>query len=686
MTQPWFQDGGIQRRDFRCKGVYLKPLRAFLRFIWTFEYSCKTVLDYQQRPDKNGTMKASVFLLIVSLAAASFVQAQKVFDPPVGGWDYYFDGDDAYYALPNEGFLSFDGTWSHDNSSDQWDGSEIGGDFGDGNRPGGIQVITDGDLNYLRLQVVGDPRDHGYGGEPSNRKIYLVHDLNEDGASDDLLDEGVTLIIRARVPTDGPLDPLHPDGQSATEPYPAEGDGYLPSDGGKGNFVIRQASGGSISFNLTTVADTADGLVSGLSFNELVGDQISGDVNFGDGSERNFLGLKPTEWHEFWITIEPDDSGAGTHVATIYVDGNPAAESFPLTAGNGSDHDSTYLAIGASATPQSCALDLDFIGVKFGAVPPAGAMTGEARLAIFTGDYDYTVNWGGEGTLIWTRDLLEGVWRPALSAKDPYTSIPHGHALFFGVGQPTNLDTVRTEVMAQVDRAILLHQQDGEAAFDVITNGGTYSKGEIYTFVIDSEGLMLAHAANAALVGENLYDLQDSSGAFIVRGIIENATVEGAWLNYMFTNPLSGLEEPKRVWIKKADDLMFVSGYYPDIEEVVQQQVEKAIARYMEAGDDVFDEITESGDYVYGEVYTWAVGTDGINLAHATRPEIVGTDRLQVQDSTGLFIVRQLLEVVTTEGIWYHYRYNNPVTGKEESKRSWAVLFEDIVWVSGYYP
>ena len=35
--------------------------------------------------------------------------------------------------LPDgEGFASLDGTWSHDNGSDQWDGSAIGGDFGDG--------------------------------------------------------------------------------------------------------------------------------------------------------------------------------------------------------------------------------------------------------------------------------------------------------------------------------------------------------------------------------------------------------------------------------------------------------------------------------------------------------------------------------------------------------------------------
>ena len=58
--------------------------------------------------------------------------AQLAFSPPEGGWNYIYEGDQASYASDGEGFASLDGTWSHDNGSDQWDGSAIGGDFGDG--------------------------------------------------------------------------------------------------------------------------------------------------------------------------------------------------------------------------------------------------------------------------------------------------------------------------------------------------------------------------------------------------------------------------------------------------------------------------------------------------------------------------------------------------------------------------
>ena len=320
--------------------------------------------------------------------------AQLAFSPPEGGWNYIYEGDQASYAPDGEGFASLDGTWSHDNGSDQWDGSAIGGDFGDGNRPGGAMILTEGTTTFLRIQDTGDPRDYDYGDPGSNRKIYLGHDLGNEDAAPTILDDGVTLIFRARIPTSGPIDPLHRDKQAGNgpQPYPENGDGYVTSDGGKGNFVIRQGSGGAIAFSLTNDKDTPggdpDNLVTGfngLSFNEFNGNEISGDVNFGQGDGANVIALDPTEWHEYWITIEKDEANVGTHVARIYVDGDSTAQTFKITAGPGNDFgDLSYLALGATATPQNAALDIDFFGVKFEAVDPESKTFGP-----IDGGWDY---------------------------------------------------------------------------------------------------------------------------------------------------------------------------------------------------------------------------------------------------------------------------------------------------------
>src|SRR5207247_1053576 len=73
--------------------------------------------------------------------------------------------------------------------------------------------------------------------------------------ADDVIDTRVTLTLRARIPTTSnttsALDPLHRDGQqvAGVQPYPPEGDGYVTSDGGKGNFVVSQRLGGAIPTN-----------------------------------------------------------------------------------------------------------------------------------------------------------------------------------------------------------------------------------------------------------------------------------------------------------------------------------------------------------------------------------------------------------------------------------------------------
>ncbi|MFZ2146104.1 MAG: hypothetical protein WAV28_02695, partial [Sedimentisphaerales bacterium] len=128
------------------------------------------------------------FVLALSLGAGVAVGGVDYADP-LGGWTYIYTGDT---GSPGAGFTALDGTWSHDNGSDQWDESEIGS-----GGPGGVSVLTDGDVTFLRLQETGDPTAHGMP-DPSNRKLYFGHDIGAEGAPDNIVD-AVTLSFRARI-------------------------------------------------------------------------------------------------------------------------------------------------------------------------------------------------------------------------------------------------------------------------------------------------------------------------------------------------------------------------------------------------------------------------------------------------------------------------------------------------------
>jgi len=330
----------------------------------------------------------SLLLLVETLQ----LRAGVAYSDPPGGWTYIYNGDQLTIADDASGFASLDGTWSHNNGSDQWDGSTIGGAFSGGsgfgvsNGPGGANLYTESGISYLRMQDTGDPQDYGYP-DPSNRKIYFGHDVEADGGGTDVIDTGITLTFRARIPTPSnttfPLDPLHRDGQQAAgvQPYPPEGDGYVTSDGGKGNFVVKQRSGGAVAFSLTQTNDTTGGNpngaranFAGLTMNEFNGNQISGNVNFGQGSGTNVIAFDPTQWHEFWIVLRKDPANIGTHQGFVYRDGSLTPIVFRITAGNGSDYTPSYVAFGGTATGQDWALDVDFYGYKLGAEFPPGAI------------------------------------------------------------------------------------------------------------------------------------------------------------------------------------------------------------------------------------------------------------------------------------------------------------------------
>ena len=75
--------------------------------------------------------------------------------------------------------------------------------------------------------------------DPSNRKITFTHNITSEvteGTS--ILNTGVTLSFRARIPTTAPLDPIYPDGGGGPQPWVTKG--YNVHDDGYGAFGIKQ--------------------------------------------------------------------------------------------------------------------------------------------------------------------------------------------------------------------------------------------------------------------------------------------------------------------------------------------------------------------------------------------------------------------------------------------------------------
>ena len=118
---------------------------------------------------------------------------------------------------------ALDGTWQHGQSS-KWDGSAPGvftspNNNPTGTSPGGAASLIEGGTNFIRIQDAGNPEVFGYiqGVQRpinSNRRVYLGHDINQEGALSNpgeqrVLNNGFTISFRMRIPTSGTLDSVY---------------------------------------------------------------------------------------------------------------------------------------------------------------------------------------------------------------------------------------------------------------------------------------------------------------------------------------------------------------------------------------------------------------------------------------------------------------------------------------------
>ncbi len=69
-------------------------------------------------------------------------------------------------------------------------------------------------------------------------------------------------------------------------------------------------------------------------------------------------------------------------------------------------------------------------------------------------------------------------------------------------------------------------------------DGGYWRKGDIYIWIASREGVILFHAANKSLEGQNLYEYVDLDGVKYMQELIKAADAGGGYVEYLFDNPL----------------------------------------------------------------------------------------------------------------------------------------------------
>lgn len=121
------------------------------------------------------------------------------------------------------------------------------------------------------------------------------------------------------------------------------------------------------------------------------------------------------------------------------------------------------------------------------------------------------------------------------------------------------------EAKALVDKAVALIEENGqEKAFQAFndTKGAFVSK-DLYIFVVDMSGTILAHGAKADLIGKNLMELKDPDGKLIIKDMIEmSKTNDEGWVDYKWENPATKSIGNKSTYFRKVGETLVCCGFY----------------------------------------------------------------------------------------------------------------------------
>ena len=121
------------------------------------------------------------------------------------------------------------------------------------------------------------------------------------------------------------------------------------------------------------------------------------------------------------------------------------------------------------------------------------------------------------------------------------------------------------EAKKLVEQAVAYVKANGEekAIKEFNDPKGEFFKGDLYIFVLDLKGVLLANAALPKLVGKNVFNSPDSKGKLHRKEMIELANKKGSgWVEYYQKNPATGKDEAKISYVEKMDNLIVGCGAY----------------------------------------------------------------------------------------------------------------------------
>jgi len=229
------------------------------------------------------------------------------------------------------------------------------------------------------------------------------------------------------------------------------------------------------------------------------------------------------------------------------------------------------------------------------------------------------------------------------------------------------------DLVSLVKSAASLVASKGEAAFSEFNKeGSVWRSGNLYIFVLDTDGNMLVHP-DQALRGKNELELKDINGKPIIKNILAVATGydnkgEG-WSHYLWPEPGSIFPMWKTTFAKSVaapsgKKYVLGSGLYNMKMEkcFIVDTVHDAVALIEKEGKNAFAILRDkAGPFIFMNTYIFVDTPQGIELVNPAFPNLEGTNFIGYKDSNGKLLAKEYIALALKQGFgWIDYMWPKP--------------------------
>jgi cytochrome c len=249
-----------------------------------------------------------------------------------------------------------------------------------------------------------------------------------------------------------------------------------------------------------------------------------------------------------------------------------------------------------------------------------------------------------------------------------------------------------SRAQALLARAVSQYREAGQSAFAAFSRQGDYVQGDLYIYVIGTDGVMHASGGpSAALIGRPVQDqLDDDLKAAFQKAVAEPDDGKVRSAEYRWWNWQHGKVERKRVFYQRVGNELIAVGYYLPRSSANQAQallsdllhaLDTAPAKALAAITHRDPELTRD------DLYGFVVDADtGRFVAHGFQPRLVGTQLVVLKSVDGQPVGEQILQTMKNQPSGeVQYLWRNPMTGQVEAKKTFLKRTGHYIVAVGCY-